>query len=148
MSCAQGRNQRAGFRRVCAEKNPPFDFRQNPSCFCTPVRRPRPRSNERPTGVRVGVRIAGHTSQRACRPLVDSVAARVVVARTTERRDEKVNSAACAEGRVAPWLQKRACPRSEIRHFYYSSRIEQLRLFPAFLCKVVRKPVRAYWIKV
>lgn len=44
-------------------------------------------------------------SQRALRPLVDSVAGRAVAAYAFA----SVNSVACAEGRAVPWLQKKTC---------------------------------------
>lgn len=57
-------------------------------------------------------------SQRALRPLVDSVAGRVVAAYAFA----SVNSVACAEGRAVPWLQKknvRGCKtRPEMCNFW------------------------------
>lgn len=105
--------------RLCGKA--PLDFcPKKPSRLpAAPVRRSRPRRDERSTGVRVGIRTAGHASRRACRPLVDSVAPGAAAARTTERRDEKVNSAACCgRSRRCMAAQKkpnRARPRSEIR---------------------------------
>ncbi|TNN02393.1 hypothetical protein fugu_009880 [Takifugu bimaculatus] len=40
----------------------------------------------------------------------------------SEQRDEKVNSAACAEGRVVPWLQKHAEKQSGMKNGLDSSR--------------------------